>query len=78
MIEPDLNGLKKTLAGMLGADPLAEQRAERRSYYLSDRDGRESAAAFVAWVNGLQAEPSPRSARSERRSHAVQRTLDHR
>lgn len=56
VIEPDLTGLRATLEAMLGPDPLAPVRAERRAYYLGEGDGQTSAAAFVAWVASL-AEP---------------------
>ncbi|WP_375425113.1 CDP-glycerol glycerophosphotransferase family protein [uncultured Friedmanniella sp.] len=78
VIESDLAGLRETLQQMLGPDPLAERRAERRSYYLSERDGREAADAFATWVESLAAEPARDSAGTERRSDTVQRALLHR
>ena len=58
VLEPDLAGLTSTLRQMLGPDPLAAARAERRSYYLGEADGRASAAAFVAWVDSLAGPPT--------------------
>lgn len=78
VIEPDLSGLTEVLEEMLGPDPLAERRAERRSYYLSDGDGRQAADAFVAWVLSLTAQPADSSAWTERRPDPVQSTLQHR
>jgi hypothetical protein len=46
---------------MLGADPLAAIRAERRKYYLGGYDNGESARAFVSYLQSLAA---PRSAKS--------------
>ena len=52
VIASDLGNLDKVLLDMLGADPLAARRVERRRYYLGDFDGAEAAEAFVAYARG--------------------------
>jgi len=49
----DLSTLDGALDQMLGEDPLAEVRTERRRYYLGGFDADESARAFVDYVRSL-------------------------
>ena len=58
VIEWDLSTLDDALNAMLGADPLAVIRAERRKYYLGGYDNGESARAFVSYLQSLAA-PRP-------------------
>jgi hypothetical protein len=58
VIEWDLSTLDDALDAMLGADPLAAIRAERRKYYLGGYDNGESARAFVSYLQSLAA-PRP-------------------
>jgi len=44
---------------MLGDDPLASTRVERRDYYLGGYDNGESAHAFVKYLQSLTADPMP-------------------
>ena len=61
VIEWDLSTLNDALDAMLGADPLAAIRVERRKYYLGGYDNGESARAFVSYLQSLAA---PRPAKS--------------
>ena len=58
LIEWDLSTLDDALDAMLGADPLAAIRADRRKYYLGGYDNGESARAFVSYLQSLAA-PRP-------------------
>jgi CDP-Glycerol:Poly(glycerophosphate) glycerophosphotransferase len=58
VIEWDLSTLDDALGAMLGADPLAAIRADRRKYYLGGYDNGESARAFVSYLQSLAA-PRP-------------------
>jgi CDP-Glycerol:Poly(glycerophosphate) glycerophosphotransferase len=58
VIEWDLSTLDDALDAMLGNDPLAAIRAERRKYYLGGYDNGESADAFVSYLQSLAA-PRP-------------------
>jgi hypothetical protein len=53
VIEADLSTLDSALEAMLGDDPLAPIRAERRRYYLGGFEGDESARAFVSYAESL-------------------------
>jgi len=53
VIESDLSTLDSALDPMLGADPLAAVRAERRRYYLGGLSGAESAQAFIRYAESL-------------------------
>jgi hypothetical protein len=68
VIEFDLSTLDSALDAMLGADPLAAARAERRRYYLGGLSGAESAQAFIRFVESLaddeQQTPDGRPGRS--------------
>jgi hypothetical protein len=55
VIEWDLSTLDDALDAMLGTDPLAAIRAERRKYYLGGYDNGESARAFVSYLQSLAA-----------------------
>jgi hypothetical protein len=63
VIEKDLSTLEAALDGLLGADPLAIERAERRRYCLGDVIGPQAAEPFVeaslAIIDGLPAVKSP-------------------
>ncbi|MEO6605577.1 MAG: CDP-glycerol glycerophosphotransferase family protein, partial [Aeromicrobium sp.] len=50
----DLSNLGQTLDDMLGPDPLAAQRKERKRYVLGEFVGEESAEAFAELVRRLQ------------------------
>jgi hypothetical protein len=49
----DLSNLDDALDDLLGSDPLAEARADRKRYVLGDFVGEESADAFAAFVREL-------------------------
>ena len=53
VIEKDLSTLHEVLDSMLGPDPLAQIRAERRDYYLGGYENGESAQAFMEYVRGF-------------------------
>jgi hypothetical protein len=59
VIEWDLSTLESALDAMLGDDPLATIRAERRTYYLGGYESGESARAFVGYLQSLIADPTP-------------------
>ena len=63
VIEWDLSTLDAALDAMLGADPLAATRSERRRYYLGGYDNGESARAFVGYLQSLTAPRPVKSAR---------------
>jgi hypothetical protein len=62
VIEWDLSTLDEALDAMLGDDPLAPTRVERREYYLGGYENGESARAFVRYLQSLTADPTPRDA----------------
>lgn len=49
----DMSNLDEVLDDLLGEDPLAEARAERKRYVLGEFDGQESADAFAEFVRTL-------------------------
>ena len=59
VIEWDLSTLDDALDAMLGDDPLAPIRVERRKYYLGGYENGESARAFVSYLQSLTADPTP-------------------
>jgi hypothetical protein len=59
VIEWDLSTLDDALDAMLGDDPLAPTRVERRRYYLGGYENGESARAFVRYLQSLTADPTP-------------------
>jgi hypothetical protein len=59
VIEWDLSTLDDALDAMLGDDPLAPTRVERRNYYLGGYENGESARAFVTYLQSLTADPTP-------------------
>ena len=59
VIEWDLSTLDDALDAMLGDDPLADVRVERREYYLGGYENGESARAFVSYLQSLTADPPP-------------------
>ena len=59
VIEWDLSTLDDALDAMLGDDPLASTRVERRDYYLGGYDNGESAHAFIRYLQSLTADPIP-------------------
>lgn len=59
VVEGDLGNLDQCLDDMLGPDPLAELRVERRRYYLGGYDDGASALAFIDYVKTL-AHPGPK------------------
>jgi hypothetical protein len=71
VIEWDLSTLEDALEAMLGADPLAPIRAERRKYYLGGYDNGESARAFVSYLESLGA-PRPVTSAPVKRPIPVQ------
>ena len=62
VIEWDLSTLDDALDAMLGDDPLAPTRVERREYYLGGYENGESARAFVRYLQSLTADPTPTKA----------------
>jgi CDP-Glycerol:Poly(glycerophosphate) glycerophosphotransferase len=59
VIEWDLSTLDDALDAMLGDDPLAPIRVERRQYYLGGYENGESARAFVRYLQSLTEHPAP-------------------
>ena len=59
VIEWDLSTLDGALDEMLGDDPLAPTRMERRGYYLGGFENGESAGAFVRYVQSLAVDLTP-------------------
>jgi hypothetical protein len=59
VIEWDLSTLEGALDAMLGDDPLASTRVERRGYYLGGFENGESARAFVRYVQSLAVDLTP-------------------
>jgi hypothetical protein len=59
VIEWDLSTLDDALDAMLGHDPLAPIRIERRDYYLGGYESGESARAFVTYLQSLAKDPAP-------------------
>ena len=59
VIEGDLSNLDATLNELLGSDPLAPLRVERRRYYLGDFDNDESVQAFTAFIEELAESGQP-------------------
>jgi hypothetical protein len=59
VIEWDLSTLDDALDAMLGDDPLAPARVERREYYLGGYENGESARAFVSYLQSLTEDPTP-------------------
>ena len=69
VIEWDLSTLDDALDAMLGDDPLAPIRVERRNYYLGGYENGESARAFVEYLQSLAVTPqAPKSTRTKRPS----------
>ncbi len=58
VIEWDLSTLDDALDAMLGDDPLACTRVERREYYLGGYENGESARAFVSYLKSLTGDPT--------------------
>jgi CDP-glycerol glycerophosphotransferase (TagB/SpsB family) len=59
VIEWDLSTLGDALDAMLGDDPLAPTRVERREYYLGGYENGESARAFIRYLRSLAADLTP-------------------
>jgi CDP-Glycerol:Poly(glycerophosphate) glycerophosphotransferase len=59
VIEWDLSTLDDALDAMLGDDPLAAIRPERRDYYLGGYENGESARVFVSYLQSLAADRAP-------------------
>jgi CDP-Glycerol:Poly(glycerophosphate) glycerophosphotransferase len=79
VIEWDLSTLDKALDAMLGDDPLAPIRVERRAYYLGGYENGESARAFLSYLESLTADPRPMEAvpaRLQVRSQSRQESLE--
>jgi hypothetical protein len=69
VIEWDLSTLDDALDAMLGDDPLAPIRVERRDYYLGGYENGESARAFVKYLQSLAVTPqASKSTPMKRRS----------
>jgi hypothetical protein len=66
VIEWDLSTLDDALDAMLGDDPLAAIRPERRDYYLGGYENGESARAFVSYLQSLAADQTPKVAPAKR------------
>jgi hypothetical protein len=62
VIDWDLSTLDDALDGMLGDDPLAPTRVERRDYYLGGYENGESARASVTYLQTLTANSTPMEA----------------
>jgi CDP-Glycerol:Poly(glycerophosphate) glycerophosphotransferase len=78
VIEWDLSTLDDALDAMLGDDPLAPTRVERREYYLGGYENGESARAFVKYLQSLAADSTPAEAvpaKPPLRAHVVQKRL---
>jgi CDP-glycerol glycerophosphotransferase (TagB/SpsB family) len=67
VIEWDLSTLDDALDAMLGDDPLASSRVERREYYLGGYENGDSARAFVRYLESLTADPTPAGPASDLR-----------
>jgi hypothetical protein len=79
VIEWDLSTLDDALGAMLGDDPLAPTRVERREYYLGGYENGESARAFVRYLQSLTADSAPMdaaSAKSPVRAQITQKRLE--
>jgi hypothetical protein len=74
VIEWDLSTLDSALDAMLGDDPLAPIRVERREYYLGGYENGESARAFVRYLESLTADPAPTGAMPAKRPVRTQTT----
>jgi hypothetical protein len=74
VIEWDLSTLDDALDAMLGDDPLAPTRVERREYYLGGYEHGESARAFVRYLQSLTADPTPKEAVASKPPVRVQAT----
>ena len=61
VIEKDLSTLDSALAGLLGADPLAEQRRAYRRYCLGDQLGARAADEFLRVAGRLVTENRPKT-----------------
>ena len=59
VISGDLSNLDAELQKLLGSDPLAQRRRERRAYYLGGFDHDESPRAFAAFLEGLASSTRP-------------------
>jgi hypothetical protein len=80
VIEWDLSTLDNALDAMLGDDPLAPTRVERREYYLGGYENGESARAFVKYLQTLTADPWPTKAvlaKPPVRVQTTQKRLEH-
>jgi CDP-Glycerol:Poly(glycerophosphate) glycerophosphotransferase len=77
VIEWDLSTLDDALDAMLGDDPLAAIRPERRDYYLGGYENGESARAFVSYLQSLAADRTPTvtSAKPLVRTNTTQKPL---
>jgi CDP-Glycerol:Poly(glycerophosphate) glycerophosphotransferase len=64
VIEWDLSTLDEALDAMLGDDPLARTRVERREYYLGGYENGESARAFLRYLQSLTTDPTAMEAPS--------------
>jgi hypothetical protein len=79
VIEWDLSTLDDALGAMLGDDPLAPTRVERREYYLGGYENGESARAFARYLQSLTADSAPMdagSAKSPVRAQTTQKRLE--
>jgi hypothetical protein len=74
VIEWDLSTLDDALDAMLGDDPLAATRVERRQYYLGGYENGESARAFVRYLQTLTADSTPMEAVPAKRPVRTQTT----
>jgi hypothetical protein len=74
VIEWDLSTLDDALDAMLGDDPLAPIRVERREYYLGGYENGESARAFVGYLKSLTADPAPTEAMPAKPPARIQTT----
>jgi CDP-Glycerol:Poly(glycerophosphate) glycerophosphotransferase len=79
VIEWDLSTLDDALDAMLGDDPLAAIRPERRDYYLGGYENGESARAFVSYLQSLAADRTPTvtPAKPLVRTNTTQKPLQH-
>jgi hypothetical protein len=77
VIEWDLSTLDDALDAMLGDDPLAPTRAERRQYYLGGYENGESARAFVRYLQTLTADSPMEAVPAKRlvRTQTIQKPL---
>ncbi|HWI01268.1 MAG TPA: hypothetical protein VNT27_13125, partial [Propionibacteriaceae bacterium] len=74
VIEWDLSTLDDALDAMLGDDPLAPTRVERRQYYLGGYENGESARAFVRYLQTLTGDSTPMEAVPAKRPVRTQTT----